>query len=69
MKKLKITFIRKLKILLWILGLISGLMTIDSWIQDRYFQEVQQMKIEQRYYIYGDIVIDKTVTSKVKELD
>lgn len=51
------------------IGVISGLMTIDSWVKDRYSQKVPQTKMEQNYYIYGDVSIDKTSSAKVKELD
>lgn len=51
------------------IGVISGALTIESWVKDRYFKEVHPTKMEQNYYIYGDVVVDKTESSKVKELD
>lgn len=51
------------------IGVISGAMTIESWVKDRYSQEIHPTKMEQNYYIYGDVVVDKTELSKVKELD
>lgn len=67
MEKIKRNFVKNIKIVLGVIGLISGLMTIDGWVKDRYYQESQQMKVEQKYYIYGDVVIDKTYEQRELE--
>lgn len=50
-------------------GVISGLMTVDNWLKERYSQKIPQAIIIQNFNIFGDVIIDKTSSPKVKELD
>ncbi|CEQ31859.1 Uncharacterised protein [[Clostridium] sordellii] len=49
------------------IGVISGAVTIESWVKDRYYKEVHPTKMEQNYYIYGDVVVDKTYEQRELE--
>ncbi len=50
-------------------GVISGLMTVDNWLKVRYSQKIPQATTIQNFNIFGDVIIDKTSSTKVKELD
>lgn len=51
------------------IGFISGLMSIDNWLKERYSKKITQATTIQNFYIFGDVIIDKKSSSKVKELD
>ena len=41
-----------------LIGIISGLITIDGWLQDRYTKDTPNVTIEQNYYIDNIEVIE-----------
>lgn len=45
-----------------VIGIISGLMTIDSWIESKFSKGTPSITIEQKYYIDNIEVIENNGT-------